>query len=92
MHGSIRICCGGSGRELLLPVKQNSLQSRDNLRVVFRVGLRGCLWPVTDLAETWCGDSGHPKKSLETHIFEFGPTVRDLERIFQKYVKLVFWL
>ena len=62
------------------------------LRVVFRVCLRGRLWPVTDLAETWCGDSGHPKKSLETHIFEFGPTVWDLERIFPKNVKFVFWL
>ena len=60
--------------------------------MVFRVGLGGRLWPVTDLAETWCGNSGHPKKSLETQIFEFGPTVRDLERIFQKNVKLIFWL
>ena len=65
---------------------------KDELSVVFRVCLRGCLWPVTDLAETWCGNSGHPKKSLETQIFEFGPTVRDLEGIFQKNVKLIFWL
>ena len=54
--------------------------------------LSGRLWPVTDLAETWCGDSGHPKNSLETHIFAFGPTVRDLEGIFQKNLKFVFWL
>ena len=78
---------GESGRE-----EKWKERGKHELRVVFRVCLGGRLWPVTDLAETWCGDSGHPKKSLETHIFEFGPNVRDLEHIFQKNVKFVFWL
>ena len=39
---------------------------------------------VTDLAEIWSSGGGHPKNSLETHIFEFGPTVRDLERFLRK--------
>ena len=54
------------------------------LSVGFRKCLGGCLWLITDLAETWWGDSGQPKKLPGTHIFAFGCVLGDVGRILRK--------
>ena len=44
----------------------------------------GCFRPVTDLAETWYGDSGQPKKLPRTHIFAFGCVMGDIGPILRR--------
>ena len=56
----------------------------NTLSVGFRICLGGRLWLGTEMAETCCGDSGHPKKLPGTHIFAFGCVLGDVGPILRK--------